>query len=50
MGDFIKWIRSKVGQDTIILNFSGACITNEKGEVLQFSSTTCRCFKRLFQK
>lgn len=34
MSDYIKWIRSKVGYDNIILNFSGACITNEKGEVL----------------
>lgn len=34
MSDYIKWIRSKVGHDTIILNFSGACITNERGEVL----------------
>lgn len=34
MIDYIKWIRSKVGHDEIIINFSGACITNEKGEVL----------------
>lgn len=34
MSDYIKWIRSKVSNDTIILNFSGACITNEKGELL----------------
>lgn len=34
MSDYIKWIRSKVGHDTIILNFAGACITNEKGELL----------------
>ena len=34
MSDYIKWIRSKVGHDEIIMNFSGACITNEKGEVL----------------
>lgn len=34
MSDYIKWIRSKVGHDEIILNFSGACITNEKGEIL----------------
>ncbi len=27
MNDYIKWIRSKVGHDTIILNFSGAIIT-----------------------
>lgn len=34
MKDYIKWIRSKVGHDTIILNFSCACITNERGEIL----------------
>lgn len=34
MADYIKWIRSKVGHDTIILNFSGACITNEHGQIL----------------
>jgi len=34
MSDYIKWIRSKVGHETIILNFSGACITNEDGEIL----------------
>ncbi|WBW94938.1 NUDIX hydrolase [Oceanirhabdus sp. W0125-5] len=34
MKDYIKWIRSKVGHETIILNFSGACITNERGEIL----------------
>ncbi|QHQ62533.1 NUDIX domain-containing protein [Anaerocolumna sedimenticola] len=34
MSDYIKWIRSKVGHDAIILNFSGAIITNEKGEIL----------------
>lgn len=34
MSDYIKWIRSKVNHDTIILNFSGACITNENGELL----------------
>ncbi|MGF7144091.1 ADP-ribose pyrophosphatase YjhB (NUDIX family) [Anaerotaenia torta] len=34
MSDYIRWIRSKVGHDNIILNFSGACITNEKGEIL----------------
>lgn len=32
--DYRKWIRSKVGHETIILNFLGACISNEKGEVL----------------
>ena len=34
MRDYIKWIRDKVGHDTIILNFSVACITNENGEIL----------------
>ncbi|MGF9696158.1 MULTISPECIES: NUDIX hydrolase [Paenibacillus] len=32
--DYIKWIRSKVGNDMIILNFSGAIIENNKGEIL----------------
>lgn len=32
--DYIRWIRSKVGHDTIILNFSGVCVTNEKGDLL----------------
>ena len=34
MRDYIKWIREKVGHELIILNFSGACITNNKGQVL----------------
>ena len=34
MSDYIKWIREKVGHDTIILNFSGAIIANDKGEIL----------------
>jgi 8-oxo-dGTP pyrophosphatase MutT (NUDIX family) len=32
--DYIKWIRSKVGHDEIILNFAGAVIENDKGEIL----------------
>ncbi|BCN30951.1 NUDIX hydrolase [Anaeromicropila herbilytica] len=32
--NYIKWIRSKVGHDKIILVFAGGCIFNEKGEVL----------------
>lgn len=32
--NYIKWIRSKVGNDMIILNFVGGCIKNEKGEIL----------------
>lgn len=34
MKDYIKWIRNKVGNETIILNFSCVCITNEKNEIL----------------
>jgi mutator protein MutT len=32
--NYIKWIRSKVGHEKIILIFAGGCILNEKGEVL----------------
>jgi len=32
--DYIKWIRSKVGHEKIILVFAGGCIFNENGEVL----------------
>ena len=32
--DYIRWIRSKVGKEKIILNFAGGCIFNEFGEVL----------------
>ncbi len=32
--DYIKWIRSIVGHERIILNFAGGCIFNENGEVL----------------
>lgn len=34
MSDYIHWIRSKVGHDCIILHFSGACIVNNKNEIL----------------
>jgi len=34
MSNYIKWIREKVGNERIILNFAGACITNDKGELL----------------
>lgn len=34
MKDYIKWIRSKVGHERIILNCSGACIVNAKGQIL----------------
>ncbi|WP_152393055.1 NUDIX hydrolase [Paenibacillus guangzhouensis] len=32
--DYIKWIRSKVGNEMIILNFAGAIVTNEEGQIL----------------
>lgn len=32
--NYIRWIRSKVGHEKIILVFAGGCIFNEKGEVL----------------
>ena len=32
--NYIRWIRSKVGHDKIILVFAGGYIFNEKGEVL----------------
>lgn len=32
--DYIKWIRSKVGKDKIMLNFVGGCIFNDEGKVL----------------
>ena len=32
--DYIKWIRSKVGHERIILSFAGGCVYNDKGEVL----------------
>ncbi len=32
--DYIKWIRSKVGHEKIILTFAGGYIQNEKGEFL----------------
>lgn len=32
--DYIKWLRSKVGHEKIILTFAGGCVFNEKGEVL----------------
>ena len=32
--DYIKWIRSKVGHEKIILTFAGGCVFNRKGEVL----------------
>ncbi len=32
--DYIKWIRSKVGHEKIMLVHAGGCIFNENGEVL----------------
>ncbi|WP_285858841.1 NUDIX hydrolase [Paenibacillus sp. MER 99-2] len=32
--DYIKWIRSKVGTEMIILNFAGAIVLNEEGQIL----------------
>ena len=32
--DYIRWIRSKVGHEKIILTFAGGCIFNEQGKVL----------------
>lgn len=32
--NYIKWLRSKVGHEKIILLFAGGCILNDKGEVL----------------
>lgn len=33
-GNYIQWLRSKVGHGKVILTFAGGCIFNEKGEVL----------------
>lgn len=32
--DYIKWIRSKVGHDTIFLNFVGGVIRDQEGRIL----------------
>ena len=32
--DYIRWIRSKVGHEKIILTFAGGCIFNDQGDVL----------------
>ena len=32
--DYIRWIRSKVGHEKIILTFAGGCIFNKEGKVL----------------
>ena len=32
--DYIRWLRSKVGHEKVILVFAGGCMFNERGEVL----------------
>ena len=32
--DYIRWIRSKVGHEKILLTFAGGCIFSDRGEVL----------------
>lgn len=32
--DYIKWIRSKVGHEKVILVFAGGCVFDERGRVL----------------
>ena len=32
--DYIRWIRSKVGHEKIILAFAGGCVVNDQGKVL----------------
>ena len=32
--DYIRWIRSKVGHEKIILTFAGGCIFSDQGKVL----------------
>lgn len=34
MGNYIQWIRERVGHEQIFLNFAAAFILNEKGELL----------------
>lgn len=34
MPDYIKWIRSKVGNEMVILNFANACIINDQNKIL----------------
>lgn len=41
MKDYIKWIRNKFGNETIILNFSCVCITNEKNKILRNEICVC---------
>ena len=39
--DYIKYIRDKVGSDTIILNGSGCIIVNESGDILLHKRRDC---------
>ncbi|MEO0858873.1 MAG: NUDIX domain-containing protein, partial [Bacteroidota bacterium] len=32
--DYVKWLRSRVGKDVLIVNYSGGWIENNEGEVL----------------
>ena len=32
--DYIKWLRSKVGHEKVILVFAGGCLFDESGRVL----------------
>ena len=34
MGDYISWLRSKVGHEKVILVFAGGCLFNDEGKVL----------------
>ena len=44
--DYIRWIRSKVGHEKIILAFAGGCIFNDQGEVLISGSEHARDMER----
>ena len=39
--DYVKYIREKVGHETIILNYAGCIITNEKEQLLLQKRTDC---------
>jgi hypothetical protein len=32
--DYIRWIRERVGQERVFLNFAGGCVENDCGEIL----------------
>lgn len=34
MDDYIKWLRKKVGHDTLVLNYAGCIIFNDAGRLL----------------